>query len=112
MARHIFLNGIDIGNLRNEVLKNVTIKIAPNGDLYIVAEQYQAIEENSYVPVTNSVNSINPLNSYQSHTKLPASGGEPEVQQPENGIPAENGAPVKPGISANDKRFLLQKKNE
>ncbi len=55
LARHIFLNGVDIGNLRNETLKNVTVKIAPNGDIFIVADQYQAIEDNQYVPVNNSI---------------------------------------------------------
>ena len=55
MARHIFLNGVDIGNLRDETLENVIVKIAPNGDIFIEAPHLKAVEEIDYVPYYNPI---------------------------------------------------------
>ena len=54
-ARSIFLNGTDISSARGQELKNVSIHINENGDVFIMAPHYQVNEEDSYVPLSKYV---------------------------------------------------------
>ena len=52
MSRSLFLNGVDISSARNQEMKNVTVRIDENGDLFIEAPHYDVREESEYLPVT------------------------------------------------------------
>lgn len=52
MARSIFLNGVDVSNVRNQSLKGVDLRIDERGDLYIAAPHYQAVEGDRYTPLS------------------------------------------------------------
>ena len=51
--RSIYLNGVDISSARNQDLRNVQVKVADNGDLYISAPQYQVTEEETFMPLSS-----------------------------------------------------------
>ncbi len=55
-ARNIYLNGVDISGARNQELTDVSLHIDGNGDVFIAAKQYEAKEEDTYVPLVNPVN--------------------------------------------------------
>ncbi len=50
-VRSVYVNGIDISSVRNQSLTHVDVKIDGNGDLYIVAPQYEVQQENTFVPL-------------------------------------------------------------
>ncbi len=50
--RSIYINGVDVSSARNQDLRNVQIKIAENGDIYISAPQYQVTEEETFMPLS------------------------------------------------------------
>ena len=58
-ARSLFLNGVDISSARSQELKNVTVQINENGDIFIIAPHYQVNEEDTYVPLSKYVQGIN-----------------------------------------------------
>ncbi len=51
-AREIFLNGSNISGSRNQTLKNVTLKIDGEGNIYIEAPHYQVNQENTFIPLS------------------------------------------------------------
>lgn len=105
LARHIFLNGVDIGNLRNETLENVTVTIAPNGDLFVIAKQYQAVESSDFIPVDAAPRArLTPSNTgkFESHSKNEGSLAVP--------IEENKDANLKPKqMSEETKKYLLKK---
>lgn len=50
-GRVIYLNGENIGSIRNQELENVNVRIDQNGNLYIEAPQYEVASEQSYHPL-------------------------------------------------------------
>jgi hypothetical protein len=71
-ARTVFLNGTDISAARSQEIKNVTVQIDEKGDVYIIAPQYQAVEEHTYLPLSKYVQGLNKP-SHQAAQKLPDS---------------------------------------
>lgn len=51
-AREIFLNGSNISGSRNQTLKNVTLKIDGEGNIFIEAPHYQVNQENTFIPLS------------------------------------------------------------
>lgn len=58
-VRSIFLNGIDVSSARNQDLKNVDVVINEHGDVFIAAPHYQVNEEDTYLPLSKYVQSLN-----------------------------------------------------
>lgn len=58
-VRSIYLNGIDISAAKSQELKNVDITINERGDIFIVAPHYQVHEEDSFIPLSKYVQSMN-----------------------------------------------------
>lgn len=50
-SRMVFLNGVNIGNVRGQELQNVTLRIDDAGNINIVAPQYDVSRESSYHPL-------------------------------------------------------------
>ncbi len=50
-SRMVFLNGVNIGNVRDQELQNVTVRIDDAGNVNIVAPQYDVSRESSYHPL-------------------------------------------------------------
>lgn len=51
-ARNVYLNGVDVSGARGQELKNVTVKISDNGDIYVTAPHYRIEEETTYTPLS------------------------------------------------------------
>lgn len=51
-AREVFLNGSNISGSRNQTLKNVTLKIDGEGNIYVEAPHYQVNQENTFIPLS------------------------------------------------------------
>ena len=58
-VRSVYLNGVDISAAKSQELKNVDITINERGDIFIVAPHYQVHEEDSFVPLSKYVQSMN-----------------------------------------------------
>jgi hypothetical protein len=50
-SRMIYLNGTNIGNVRNQELQSVTVRIDEAGNINIIAPQYDVSQESSYHPL-------------------------------------------------------------
>ena len=50
-ARSIFLNGMNIGSVRDQDLENVTVKIDGQGNIHLIAPHYDVREDTSYHPL-------------------------------------------------------------
>jgi hypothetical protein len=49
--KRVFLNGVNINSVRSQTLDNVTIRIEDNGDIQIIAPQYEVLVEKNYTPL-------------------------------------------------------------
>jgi hypothetical protein len=79
--RSIFLNGSDISGARNQQLKNVDVQIAENGDIFIVAPQYQVAEEDAFTPLSKFVQGMKqPV--HKAPQKISAAESVPAVAAP------------------------------
>jgi len=92
--RSIFLNGSDISGARNQLLKNVDVRISENGDIFIVAPHYQVAEEDAFTPLSKFVQGMNaPV--HKNPQKVSDSSSVPVHSEPkalENVVsPAEDG---------------------
>ncbi len=74
-ARTVFLNGTDISSAKSQDLKNVSIHIDEKGDLYISAPHYQVNEENTFLPLSKYVQSLN-RPSHKGLEEVPKAGFE------------------------------------
>ncbi len=50
-SRMVYLNGVNIGNVRDQELQNVTIRIDEAGNINVIAPQYDVSRETSYHPL-------------------------------------------------------------
>ena len=50
-ARSLFLNGVNIGSVRDQELENVTVKIDAEGNIHLFAPHYDVREDTSYHPL-------------------------------------------------------------
>jgi len=112
MARHVFLNGVDIGNLRNETLENVIVKIAPNGDIFIEASHLKAVEEIDYIPYYNPIREKN-NKKHMKDKDLQGKGSESPVLPTDlsKGKADDNESDISlENLTDEEKDFLLNKK--
>jgi len=54
LARSVFINGVDVSSGKNLQLKNVSVTVSENGDVFISAPQYQVNEEYTFTPLSPS----------------------------------------------------------
>lgn len=103
-VRAVYLNGVDISSAKSQELKNVDISINERGDIFIVAPHYQVHEEDSFVPLSKFVRSMQTPQHKgpQSMTTLPASD---DKLQPASALPNasldEGDSPSEPAPIAN-----------
>jgi hypothetical protein len=90
--RSVYFNGVDISSSRNQDLRNVQVKIAENGDVYIVGPQYQVTEEETFMP----------LSSYTTRTPAPVHRPPQELNGPNSPRSAKTSpdVPSEPNASA------------
>ena len=93
-ARTIYVNGVDVSGIRNAEMKDVTVKISESGDVFILAPQYQVLEEKTFVPV----NEHEVMRSKVKHT--------PPTQLPKLSTKSEEAmkAPAKPANPVNEEK--------
>lgn len=102
-GRVVFLNGVNIGSVRNQRLKNVDVFIDENGNLQITAPHYDVREESSYHPLLPSelprfskTVPAPPPPVAQATTPVPAATSTPPAAPP----PAPPTADAPPAIDA------------
>lgn len=80
VARDIYLNGTDISGARHQVLKNVTIRIDGQGNVFIEAPHYQVNQENTFIPLSKW-QKPKALPEHKTPGKIPDTQGKvPDVQ--------------------------------
>ncbi len=62
-GRSLFLNGTDISSARNQLLKNVTLRIDEEGNVFIEAPHYNVREESEYLPISKWAGSKHPAHN-------------------------------------------------
>lgn len=90
-SRSVFLNGIDISSARGEEMKNVSVLINEQGDIFITAPHYQVNEEDSYVTLSKYVQT---LGTSPEHKAMQPTGTANTPMQNQHSIPAMPTAPV------------------
>jgi hypothetical protein len=75
-ARSVFLNGTDISSAKNQKLRNVTVQIDAQGNVYIEAAHYQVHDESAYLPLSSYMQNI-PQPQNTAPLTLPGHDGKP-----------------------------------
>lgn len=70
-GRSLFLNGVDISSARNQIVKNVTVRIDEDGNVFIEAPQYNVREESEYLPITKWAQGAGKPNHAAAPQRLP-----------------------------------------
>ena len=78
--RHIFMNGVNVSQIRNQVVTNAKVTFTRNGDIHIEAPQYDVVEEDHFEPLSKATASSK--TSRQSHTSTIQSGNNKNVLTP------------------------------
>ena len=82
----LYLNGINIGNVRNQELQSVTVRIDDAGNISIIAPQYDVSQESSYHPLLPAELPKFP----KSHAQIP---GIPEGRYSKDSATPPSGVP-------------------
>jgi hypothetical protein len=75
-ARSVYLNGTDISSAKNQKLRNVTVQIDAQGNVYIEAAHYQVHDESAYLPLSSYMQNI-PQPQNTAPLSLPGHNGKP-----------------------------------
>ncbi len=70
-ARSIFVNGHDVSSVRSQELKNVNIRIDAQGNVFIDAPQYDVLEQDKYLPLSQYQQNVRKA-KHQPKSSLPS----------------------------------------